>query len=191
MLAEWQRLRFYLFLGLFVVLPALGCLWVGLARLGLSSPTGGLLWWLAIAVAPWWLLAVGALILGGTIWRYGLHRANPQTRRAEQATGKHVPAPRMLKERGIVGLAAVLLAGLTLFPRHTPDGVLFWESSELKRRGVLGTLHHEGDRLVEEITEQRVWTCRYLTFQGIATRAHTASRQFPYCPYFVYLYPRT
>ena len=191
MLELWQRFRFYGFLAVFVALPALGCLWVLLVRLGLPLTVPGLLWWFSVAVAPWWLLGVSLLVLAGAGGRYFLHRQNPQTVRTEQATGRRAPAPRPVRERGLAGLAALLLAGLTLFPRHTPDGVLLWESSELKRRGVMGTLRHEGDRLVEEVTEQRVWICRYLTFHGIVSRVHTASRQFPYCSYFVHLYPRT
>lgn len=191
MLETWQRLKFYGFAALFALPPALGCLWVLLVHLGLVPPAPGLLWWFSIALAPWWLLGAAVLILASVGGRYALHRHNPQTGRTEQATGRRGHAPRLVRERGLVGLAALLLGGLTLFPRHTPDGVLLWESSELKRRGVPGTLRHEGEKRVEEMTDQRVWTCRYLTFHGIATRVHTASRQFPYCPYFISVYPRT
>jgi hypothetical protein len=191
MLELWQRFKFYGFLAVFVALPALGCLWVLLVRLGLPLTVPGLLWWLSIAVAPWWLLGASALLLVGAGGRYVLHRKNPQTERTELATGRRVPAPRPVRERGLVGLAALLLAGSALFPRHAPDGALLWESSELKRRAVLGTLRWEGEKMVEDFTDQRVWSCHYLTFHGIKTRVHTASRQFPYCPYFVYLYPRT
>ena len=188
MLELWQRFRFYGFLAVFVALPALGCLWV---LLGWPAPSGGLAWWLAVAVAPWWLLAAGGLLLGKAGVGYALHRLDPKTRRQEEATGRRVPAPRPVRERGLVGLAALLLAGSALFPRHAPDGALLWESSELKRRAVLGTLRWEGEKMVEDFTDQLVWSCHYLTFHGIKTRVHTASRQFPYCSYFVYLYPRT
>ena len=83
-----QRLRFYLYVTLVALPPALGCLWVLLARFGLVPPLPGPLWWGANAVAPWWLLGAAVLVLAGAGWRYVLHRQNPQTRRAEQATGR-------------------------------------------------------------------------------------------------------
>lgn len=191
MLDTWQRLKFYGFAALFALPPALGCLWVLLARFELVPPVPGLLWWFSVAVAPWWLLGAAVLVLAGTGWRYVLHRHNPQTRRAEQATGRRIPAPRLVRERGLVGIAALLLAGLILVPRYTPDGVLIWESSAIERQPVMWTQRLEGDRMMQDYADQRVWTCHYLTVNGISTRVHVASRGFPYCSYIIDRYPRS
>jgi len=190
-LETWQRFKFYGFAALVVLLPALGCLWVVLAGFGWVPPVPGLLWWGANAVAPWWLLGAAALILFGAGWRYVLHRHNPQTRRTEQATGRRMPIPRLVRERGLVGIAALLLAAAVLVPRQTPDGVLIWESSAIERQPVMGTLRKEEDQMLLDYAEQRVWTCRYLTVNGLSTRVHVASRAFPYCTYFIHRYPRS
>ena len=191
MLETWQRLKFYGFAALVVLLPALGCLWVLLAGFGWVPPSPGLLWWGANAVAPWWLLGAAALVLFGAGWRYVLHRHHPQTRRTEQATGRRMPMPRLVRERGLVGIAALLLAAAVLVPRQTPDGVLLWESSAIERQPVMGTLRKEEDQMMLDYAEQRVWTCRYLTVNGLSTRVHVASRAFPYCTYFIHRYPRS
>lgn len=190
MLETWQRFKFYGFAALVVLLPALGCLWVVFAGFGWVPPVPGLLWWGANAVAPWWLLGAAVLILFGAGWRYVLHRHNPQTRRTEQATGRRMPMPRLVRERGLVGIAALLLAAAVLVPRQTPDGVLIWESSAIERQPVMGTLRKEEDQMLLDYAEQRVWTCRYLTVNGLSTRVHVASRAFPYCTYFIHRYPR-
>jgi hypothetical protein len=190
-LETWQRLKFYGFAALFALPPALGCLWVLLAGFGLVPPVPGLPWWGANAVAPWWLLGAAVLVLAGSGWRYVLHRHNPQTRRTEQATGRRVPAPRLVRERGLVGIAALLLAAAVLVPRQTPDGVLIWESSAIERQPVMWTQRWEGDRMMQDYADQRVWTCHYLTTLGISTRVQVASRGFPYCRYFIYRYPRS
>ena len=191
MLETWQRFKFYGFAALVVLLPALGCLWVVLAGFGWVPPVPGLLWWGANAVAPWWLLGAAVLILFGAGWRYTLHRHHPQTRRTEQATGRRMPMPRLVRERGLVGIAALLLAAAVLVPRQTPDGVLIWESSAIERQPVMGTLRKEEDQMLLDYAEQRVWTCRYLTVNGLSTRVHVASRAFPYCTYFIHRYPRS
>ena len=190
MLETWQRFKFYGFAALVVLLPALGCLWVVLAGFGWVPPVPGLLWWGANAVAPWWLLGAAALVLFGAGWRYALHRHHPQTRRTEQATGRRMPMPRLVRERGLVGIAALLLAAAVLVPRQTPDGVLIWESSAIERQPVMGTLRKEEDQMMLDYAEQRVWTCRYLMVNGLSTRVHVASRAFPYCTYFIHRYPR-
>ena len=191
MLETWQRFKFYGFAALVVLLPALGCLWVVLAGFGWVPPVPGLLWWGANAVAPWWLLGAAALVLFGAGWRYALHRHHPQTRRTEQATGRRMPMPRLVRERGLVGIAALLLAAAVLVPRQTPDGVLIWESSAIERQPVMGTLRKEEDQMMLDYAEQRVWTCRYLMVNGLSTRVHVASRAFPYCTYFIHRYPRS
>ena len=186
-----QRLRFYGYVTLVVLPPALGCLWVLLARFGLVPPLPGPLWWGANAVAPWWLLAVASLILGRAGWRYALHRLDPETQRIEKEEKRRVLAPRLVREGGLVSGGALLLAAAVLVPRHTPDGVLIWESSAIERQPVMGTLRREEGQMMLDYAEQRVWTCRYLTVNGISTRVHVASRAFPYCTYFIHRYPRS
>lgn len=191
MLEQLRRLRFYGFLTLLILPPALGCLWVLLARFELVPPVPGLLWWFSIVVAPWWLLAAGGFQLFKALLSYLLHRQHAKTKRKEGATRKEVPPPPLLREQCIGGGGAVLLAGLILIPRYTPDGVLIWESSKIERQTVMGTIRQEEGRMAWDTAEQRVWTCRYLTVNGISTRVHVASRGFPYCSYFIYRYPRS
>jgi hypothetical protein len=186
-----QRLRFYLYITLIGLPPALGCLWVLLARFGLVPPVPGLLWWGANAVAPWWLLAVALLTFSRAGWGYASHRLNPEIQRIEEEENRRVPAPRLVRERGLVGIAALLLAAAVLVPRQTPDGVLIWESSAIERQTVMGTIRQEEGKMMQDYADQRVWTCRYLTVNGISTRVHVASRGFPYCSYFIYRYPRS
>ena len=186
-----QRLRFYLYVTLVALPPALGCLWVLLARFGLVPPLPGPLWWGANAVAPWWLLAVASLILGRAGWGYASHRLDPETQRIEKEEKRRVLAPRLVREGGLVSGGALLLAAAVLVPRHTPDGVLIWESSAIERQPVMGTLRREEGQMMLDYAEQRVWTCRYLTVNGISTRVHVASRAFPYCTYFIHRYPRS
>jgi len=89
----WQTGKLYGYAVTFLLLPALGCLWV---LLGWPAPDGGRVWWLAAAVAPWWLLAAGGVLGVSALVRYVLHRLNPQTRRQEQATGRPLPLPPLL-----------------------------------------------------------------------------------------------
>ncbi len=98
--------------------------------------------------------------------------------------------PRLVRERGLVGIVALLLAAAVLVPRQTPDGVLIWESSAIEHQPVMGTLRKEEDQMMLDYAEQRVWTCRYLMVNGLSTRVHVASRAFPYCTYFIHRYPR-
>ena len=191
MLDTWQRLKFYGFAALFTLPPALGCLWVLLARFSLLPPLPGLLWWFSVAVAPWWLLAVALLTFSRAGWGYAAHRLDPEIRRIEDEENRRIPAPRLVRERGLVGIAALLLAAAVLVPRQTPDGVLIWESSKIERQTVMGTIRQEEGRMAWDTAEQRVWTCHYLTTLGISTRVHVASRGFPYCSYFIYRYPRS
>ena len=191
MLETWQRLKFYGFAALFTLPPALGCLWVLLTRFELVPPIPGLLWWFSVAVAPWWLLAVALLTFSRAGWGYATHRLDPEIRRIEKEKKCRILAPRLVRERGLVGIAALLLAAAVLVPRQTPDGVLIWESSKIERQTVMGTLRQEEGRMAWDTAEQRVWTCRYLTVNGISTRVHVASRGFPYCSYFIYRYPRS
>lgn len=186
-----QRLRFYLYITLIGLPPALGCLWVLLARFEWVPPIPGLLWWFAVAVAPWWLLAVALLSVSRAGWGYAAHRLDPEIQHIEKEKKRRIPAPRLVREKGIVGGGALLLAAAVLVPRQTPDGVLIWESSKIERQTVMGTIRQEEGRMAWDTAEQRVWTCHYLTTLGISTRVHVASRGFPYCSYFIYRYPRS
>ncbi len=191
MLEQLRRLRFYGFFTLLILPPALGCLWVLLAGFGLVPPVPGLLWWFSIVVAPWWLLAAGGFQLLKALIGYFLHRQHAQTERKEGATRQEVSPPSLLREQFIGGGGAVLLAAAVLVPRHTPDGVLLWESSAIERQTVMGTIRQEEGKMMQDYAEQRVWTCRYLTVNGISTRVHVASRAFPSCTYFIHRYPRS
>lgn len=191
MLEQLQRLRFYGFLTLLILPPALGCLWVLLARFGLVPPVPGLLWWFSVAVAPWWLLAAGGFQLFKALWGYFLHRQDEKNKTIKGATGHDKPSPKLYREQFIGGGGALLLAAAVLVPRHTPDGVLIWESSKIERQPVIATIRREEGQMAWDTAEQRVWTCRYLTINGISTRVHVASRAFPYCTYFIHRYPRS
>ena len=191
MLEQLRRLRFYGFLTLLILPPALGCLWVLLARFELVPPVPGLLWWFSIVVAPWWLLAAGGFQLFKALLSYLLHRQHAQTERIEGATQQAVSPARLIRDQLIGGGGAVVLAAAVLVPRYTPDGVLLWESSAIERQPVMGTLRQEEGKMMLDYADQRVWTCHYLTTLGISTRVHVASRAFPYCTYFIHRYPRS
>jgi len=182
MLSLWQTGKLYLYGFTFLLLPALGCLWV---LLGWPSPSGGWMWWLAAAVAPWWLLAAGGLLLVNAGGRYALHRLHPQTKRKEQATGRRLPLPPLLRAMALLGGGSVLLAALILWPRTLPVGALLWESTEVKNLPVADTARWEGKAFVTDRAEHLVYTCTYLSFYGLVTEHHALRPQYPRpCAYF-------
>lgn len=185
MLEYLQRLRFYAFAALVVLPPALGCLWVLLVRLGGPAPAGGWLWWFSVAVAPWWLLGASAPVLFGAGWRYVLHRRNPQTERTEKLSGHRAPAPRPVRERGLVGLTALLLAAAVLWPRHLPEGALVWESTAVQSLLVADTARWEDGKFVTDRADHLVYTCTYLSVYGLVTETHALRPSYPRpCAYF-------
>lgn len=182
MLSIWQTGKLYLYSMTFLLLPALGCLWV---LLGWPSPSGGLAWWLAAAVAPWWLLAAGALLLIKAGGRYALHRLHPQTDRTEGGTRNRVPPQPLLRAMALLGGGSVLLAAFILWPRTLPVGALLWESTEVKNLLVADTARWEGKEFVTERAEHLVYTCTYLTFSGLVTGTYALRPEYPFpCAYF-------
>jgi len=153
--------------------------------IGWPAPSGGLLWWLAAAVAPWWLLAAGGLLLVNAGGRYALHRLHPQTKRKEQATGRRLPLPLLLRAMALLGGGSVLLAAFILWPRYLPAGALLWESTEVKNLPVADTARWEGKDFVTERAEHLVYTCTYLTFSGLVSRTYALRPEYPFpCAYF-------
>ena len=182
MLSLWQTGKLYLYSFTFLLLPAVGCLWV---LLGGPSSSGGLLGWLAVAVAPWWLLAAGVVPLGKAGLGYALHRLHPQTDRVEKPTGNRVPSPSLLIQQALLGGGSVLLAALILWPRYLPAGVLLWESTDVKNLPVADTARWEGKEFVTDRAEHLVYTCTYLSFYGLVTEHHALRPQYPRpCAYF-------
>ena len=182
MLSLWQTGKLYLYSFTFLLLPAVGCLWV---LLGGPSSSGGLLGWLAVAVAPWWLLAAGVVPLGKAGLGYALHRLHPQTDRVEKPTGNRVPSPSLLIQQALLGGGSVLLAALILWPRYLPAGVLLWESTEVKSLPVADTARWEGQKVETDRAEHLVYTCTYLSFYGLVTEHHALRPQYPRpCAYF-------
>ena len=182
MLSIWQTGKLYLYGMTFLLPPALGCLWV---LLGWPAPSGGLLGWLAAAVAPWWLLAAGGVLLGKAGLGYARHRLDPKTRRQEEATGRRVPLPPLLVQRALLGGGSVLLAALILWPRYLPAGVLLWESTDVKNLPVADTARWEGKEFVTDRAEHLVYTCTYLTFSGLMSGTYALRPEYPFpCAYF-------
>lgn len=182
MFSLWQTGKLYGYAMTFLLLPALGCLWV---LLGWPAPDGGRMWWLAAAVAPWWLLAAGGVLGVSALVRYVLHRLSPQTRRQEQATGRPMPLPPLLMQRALLGGGSVLLAALILWPRTLPVGALLWESTEVKNLLVADTARWEGKEFVTDRAEHLVYTCTYLTFSGLVTGTYALRPEYPFpCAYF-------
>jgi hypothetical protein len=182
MLSLWQTGKLYLYSFTFLLLPAVGCLWV---LLGGPSSSGGLLGWLAVAVAPWWLLAAGVVPLGKAGLGYALHRLHPQTDRVEKPTGNRVPSPSLLIQQALLGGGSVLLAALILWPRYLPEGALLWESTEVKSLPVADTARWEGQKVETDRAEHLVYTCIYLSFYGLVTEHHALRPQYPRpCAYF-------
>lgn len=182
MLSLWQTGKLCLYGVTFLLLPALGCLWV---LLGWPSPSGGLLGWLAVAVAPWWLLVAGAVPLGKAGLGYARHRFHPQTGRVEDAKGNREPLPSLLIQQALLGGGSVLLAALILWPRYLPAGVLLWESTDVQNLPVADTARWEGKEFVTDRAEHLVYTCTYLTFSGLVTGTYALRPEYPFpCAYF-------
>lgn len=182
MLSLWQTGKLYLYGFTFLLLPALGCLWV---LLGGPSSSGGLVGWLAVTVAPWWLLAAGVVPLSKAGVGYARHRFHPQTGRVEDAKDRRLPLPPLLIQQALLGGGSVLLAALILWPRYLPDGALLWESTEVKSLLVADTARWEGQKVETDRAEHLVYTCTYLSFYGLVTEHHALRPQYPYpCAYF-------
>jgi hypothetical protein len=180
-----QRLRFYLYITLIGLPPALGCLWVLLARFGLVPPVPGLLWWGANAVAPWWLLVTGSIPLLQAGLHYGAHRLSRQTTRTEEMDGYRLPLPSMQRHRAWLGGGAVLLAAAILWPRYLPEGVLLWESTAVQNLLVADTARWEDGKFVTDRADHLVYTCIYLSLYGLVTETHALRPSFPHpCAYF-------
>ena len=182
MLSIWQTGKLYLYGMTFLLPPALGCLWV---LLGWPAPSGGLLGWLAAAVAPWWLLAAGVVPLVKAGVGYARHRLHPKTDRKEESTSNRVPLPPLLRAMAILGGGSVLLAALILWPRTLPVGALLWESTEVKNLPVADTARWEGKAFVTDRAEHLVYTCTYLTFSGLVSGTYALRPEYPFpCAYF-------
>ncbi len=182
MFSLWQTGKLYLYGFTFLLPPALGCLWV---LLGGPSSSGGWMWWLAVTVAPWWLLAAGVVPLGKAGVGYAWHRLHPQTDRVEGGTRNRVPSPSLLIQQTLLGGGSVLLAALILWPRYLPDGALLWESTDVKSLPVADTARWEGKEFVTDRAEHLVYTCTYLSFYGLVTEHHALRPQYPRpCAYF-------
>ena len=182
MLSLWRTGKLYLYGFTFLLPPALGCLWV---LLGGPSSSGGWMWWLAVTVAPWWLLAAGVVPLVKAGVGYARHRLHPKTDRKEESTSNRVPLPPLLRAMAILGGGSVLLAALILWPRTLPVGALLWESTEVKNLPVADTARWEGKAFVTDRAEHLVYTCTYLTFSGLVTGTYALRPEYPFpCAYF-------
>lgn len=144
---------------LFIAMAA--CLWVLLVGIGVMPAPGGGWAWIAAAVAAPYLAAGfgGFLALAGLLDRLVSKAGAPNIR---------------------LGVAAVLLGFLVLWPRYLPTGILTGASDETVRMATDMVRRPDGE-FVFRYVDQRVLKCRYLTFRGAREERYAASRPGQEC----------
>lgn len=149
-----------LFLALFFWVPALGCLWMLLARFtGFTGGVGGWAWLYGSLAAPWMLLFGGGALLLAALWHYWQHRKAAETIRREGALRIGLPTPLFIRRYARLGLAGLMISGLVLAPRHLPVGGLL-----IKQQAEIRITRAKDGRQIG--APARILHCRYVSLDG-------------------------
>lgn len=146
---------------LLLLIAMAACVWVLAVSSGLiAGPGGGWAWIGAALVAPYLAAGFGGFMaLAGLLDRLATRAGGPNIR---------------------LGAAAVALGFLVLWPRYLPTGILTGASDETVRRAADMERAANGEFMFRYVN-QRVLSCRYLTFHGWREERYGASRPGQQC----------